>query len=168
MTEFVSTDGRGAAPASRKWALRIRAVLHVRGEQAQRGVGRFSPRHRGPPAERALGRREQEVALAIEWNRPDPGERLVVEIGDARVQTEVAEPALDVDGGERQHGDHDVRMIQRERRGERRDDGERGRDGAQAEPADQSLASLRGVLLEAGRVGQDAGGPSRAPARPPG
>ena len=54
-------------------------------------------------------------------------------------------------------------MIQRERRGERRDDRKRRRNRAHAEAADQTLPELRGVLLEAGRVGEDEAGPVEHP-----
>ena len=51
-----------------------------------------------------------------------------------------SEAALNVDGREREHRDHDVRVIQREGSGKRGDDGKRRGDGAQPEPAHEPFA----------------------------
>ncbi len=73
-------------------------VLHVGRQQAQRHLAHLGPGDRLPVAERAVGGGKQAVLLPIERHRLHAAQRLVVQIGHARVDLEVLQHAEDLDG----------------------------------------------------------------------
>ena len=69
-------------------------------------------------------------------------ERLVVEIGDARLEREILDAAQNFLRGLRQHRYRDARKTRDERPGQVRDDRQRGRNNAEPEPAGEALVHL--------------------------
>jgi hypothetical protein len=143
------------------------AVLHVGRQEAQRQARGLRPADGRPVAEGAVRPRQQHVALPVERQGADPGERLVVEIGQADIQIECVEAALDLDRCLRGHDDAGALVTPGECHGQERHDGQRHRDGADPELPDHAVAHLAQRLLQAAIVGEHALRPGKDPARPP-
>ena len=96
-SEFVSRDACVPAPARAQVHVQDPAVLHVGRQETQRQARGLRPADGGPAAQAAFRSGQQDVALTIQRQAADPGEGFVVEIGDADVQVELVEAALDLD-----------------------------------------------------------------------
>ena len=130
-------------------------VLHVRRQQAERHLADLGPGHAVTIAEGAVFRGEQAILLEIERHRAQPPQRLVVDVGQACIDFEVLDHRQDLDRGARQDRELHVGMLGAVRRGQRRDHGERRRNGGDLEMAVQALLQGAHFLAHGPRVGHD-------------
>ena len=87
------------------------AVLHVGRQQAERRLGRAPSRRSCFELgdRRPLAGRQEQIFLVVDRLDAHALQRLVVEIGDARIEFELLDAALDLLRGQRQHRHGDVR-----------------------------------------------------------
>jgi hypothetical protein len=88
-------------------------------------------------------------------------QRLVVEIGDARVDLEIVQRALNGDRAQRPHLHVDAGMPRTKRRDQMRQRRQRGRNAGEPERAEQGVVTEGQILLEALIVGDDLPGPGQ-------
>ena len=90
-------------------------------------------------------------------------QRLVVEVGDAGMQLEIVEPALDVDRAAREQLDAQAGLAREQGRGQLGHHGQGGGDDPDGDPPAQRLAGAHQLLLERVAVGQDPLRPGQHP-----
>jgi hypothetical protein len=132
------------------------AVLHVLGQERQRHRCRLRPGHRRTVAERAVGARQQHVALPVEPQRAHAREWLGVEVGEADVEIECLQAALDLHRVERMHGHGHAGMPLGERRRQQRHRRQRRRDRTDAKPPRQAVPHRAHLAAEPVDVREDA------------
>ncbi len=90
-------------------------------------------------------------------------QRLVVEVGDAGMQLEIVEAALDVDRAAREQLHAQAGLAGEQGRGQLGHHGQGGGDDADGDPPAQRLAGTHQLLLERVAVGQDPLRPGQHP-----
>ena len=140
--ELVSTAATGFAPTERNTPSMIRRFC-MSGVSRHKGALAAS-RHVTCelPASAPVSRREKQIFLDAERFGFDVPDRFGVEIGEARVEFEIFDPALDLLAVQGHYGDRHARKALEERTGELGDDRQRGRDGADPKTAGQALVDL--------------------------
>ena len=130
-------------------------VLHVRRQQAQRHLADFLPGHLLAIAEHGVGRRQQPVALVIERNGANLPDRLVLDIGQPRIDLEIFQQPQHL--GRRAGADakQHVGIARAERRRQRRHHAERRRNSGNPDLAGELVLEAVDLLLHRAGVADD-------------
>ena len=140
--ELVSMAGTGLAPTDRNTPSMIRRFC-MSGVNRHRGASsRLAPGHSRPIGEGAGRRRQKYIFLEADRLGPDVSDRLGVEVGEADVELEIVDAALDVLAREGKNRDGHAGEAGAERAGELPDDWQGGRNGSDAKTAGEALAAL--------------------------
>ena len=90
-------------------------------------------------------------------------ERLIVQIGDPRIDLEILQHLQDTRGRAGQHGELQRRMMRAARRGQHRHQSQRGRDHADAQMPAQPFPHALQVLAHRPRIADQPAGPDQHP-----
>jgi hypothetical protein len=139
------------------------AVLHHRGEQAQRDTGHLGPADPLPVRQFAVLRGQQQIALAVQRNRAYVAERLPVHVTHPHVEVELGQPVHHFPRRHRFQRDPDLAVLVEERRGQQLGGGQRRRDGSHPQHAGQPAVHRREVVAQGVALRQNPAGPHHHP-----